>query len=69
MLAHGGSDAKKFYALPWSGEDLPPRLARSLTAGVDGTRLHVGISSDSNVEEHGMALGEERPSSGKSTSP
>ena len=44
--------------------DLPSRLnhhwTKSMTASADGTKLYVGIGSNSNVGERGMAVEEER---------
>ena len=41
--------------LPGKGTDLNHHWTRSLVANADGTRLYVGVGSNSNVGENGMA--------------
>lgn len=45
----------KFAELPGKGDELNHHWTKSLIASADGTRLYVGVGSNSNVGENGMA--------------
>ncbi len=51
---------EKIVDLPGKGEELNHHWTKSLLASRDGTRLYVGVGSNSNVGENGMAAEADR---------
>ncbi|GAA4798550.1 sorbosone dehydrogenase family protein [Lysobacter hankyongensis] len=45
----------KLFDLPGKGDDLNHHWTKSLLASADGSRLYIGVGSNSNVGENGMA--------------
>ena len=50
----------KIVDLPGKGDELNHHRTKSLLASRDGTRLYVGVGSNSNVGENGMAVEQHR---------
>lgn len=52
--------AQKVMDLPGSGEELNHHWTKTLVANADGSRLFVGVGSNSNIAENGMAAEKDR---------
>ena len=52
--------ARKVMDLPGSGEELNHHWTKTLVANADGSRLFVGVGSNSNIAENGLAAEKER---------
>jgi glucose/arabinose dehydrogenase len=57
---HIDATPTKVIDLPGKGDELNHHWTKSLLAGVDGRHLHVGVGSNSNVGENGMAAERDR---------